>query len=81
MLHRLGLPPVPMGRLLNGEAVPESMARGSSVISVDPTKTGSSYGFRSTEFPRLQSAIVSSRKSCGGPGGCGWGATRRGVVV
>lgn len=39
-------------------AVPESMARGSSVISVDTTKTASSYGLRSSEFPGLQRAII-----------------------
>ena len=39
-------------------AVPESMGRGASVIWVDMTKTESSYGLRSTEFPGLQRAIV-----------------------
>ncbi|MDQ1290030.1 MAG: filamentous hemagglutinin, partial [Actinomycetota bacterium] len=39
-------------------AVPESMARGSSVISVDTTKTASSYGLRSSEFSRLRCAII-----------------------
>jgi filamentous hemagglutinin len=43
---------------LYSRAVPESMARGSSVFQVDVTKTASSFGLRSSEFPGLMCAIV-----------------------
>ena len=41
-------------------AVPESMARqpDASIIHVDTTKTPSSYGLRSPEFPELQRSII-----------------------
>ncbi|HWM58886.1 MAG TPA: DUF6531 domain-containing protein [Pseudonocardia sp.] len=41
-------------------AVPESMARqpDASIIHVDTTKTPSSYGLRSSEFPELQRSII-----------------------
>lgn len=46
--------------VLRARAMPESMAKqpGASVISVDTTKTASSFGLRSSELPGLQRAII-----------------------
>lgn len=43
---------------LVSRSVPESMARTGSVFQVDTTKTAGSFGLRSSEFARLQCAIV-----------------------
>ena len=43
---------------LASRAVPESMAKGSSVFKVDVTKTDLSYGLRSSEFPELLNSIL-----------------------
>lgn len=43
---------------LVSRSVPESHARGNSVINVDTTKTSTSFGLRASEFPGLTCAIV-----------------------
>lgn len=43
---------------LRSRAVPESMARGSSVFQVDTSATSGSFGVRSSEFEGLMCAII-----------------------
>ena len=43
---------------LEARAVPEARSRGASVISVDTTRAGSSFGLRPSEFAALQCAII-----------------------
>lgn len=45
---------------VSARALPESMARqpDATIIHVDTTKTPSSYGLRSSEFPELQRSII-----------------------
>ena len=50
---------------LVSRSVPENMARGNSVINVDTTKTATSFGLRSSEFPGLACAIIpGSGRTC-----------------
>ena len=43
---------------IRSRAVPESQARGNPVFQVDITKTDSSFGLRSSEFPGLEDAAI-----------------------
>lgn len=49
---------------LIARAMPESQAKGSSVINVDSSRTSSSYGLRATEFPDLMCAIIPGSGRC-----------------